>query len=80
MEMQGRGVSQAKAVTAMTDGAPWIEGFIDLPRSDAVRAVDGTHTAEHLALPVEALAQANIPLPEQALERSLHVLKYRQPG
>jgi hypothetical protein len=35
VEMRRRGVSQAKAVCAVTDGAGWIQSFIDLHRSDA---------------------------------------------
>ncbi len=35
VEMRRRGVSQAKAVCAVTDGADWIQGFIDLHRPDA---------------------------------------------
>lgn len=80
VEMQRRGVSQAKAVCAVTDGAPWIQGFIDLHRPDAVRILDLPHAAEHLGLLIEALRQANVALPEQALQRSLHVLKHRGPG
>ena len=80
VEMRRRGVSQAKAVCAVTDGAEWIQGFIDLHRSDAVRILDFPHAAEHLGLLIEALRQADVPLPANALERSLHVLKHRGPG
>lgn len=80
VELQRRGVSQAKAVCAVTDGAPWIQGFIDLHRPDAVRILDFPHAAEHLGLLIEALRQASVPLPEQPFQRSLHVLKHRGPG
>jgi hypothetical protein len=79
-EMQRRAMRRAKRVGAVTDGAPWIQGFIDLHRSDAVRILDFPHAAEHLGLLVEALEQAKVPLPEQAVERSLHVLKHRGPA
>ena len=78
--MHRRGVSQAKAVCAVTDGADWIEGFLDLHRPDAVRILDFPHAAEHLHLLIEALQEAGVSLPERALERSLHILKHRGPG
>ena len=80
VEMQRRGVSQAKAVCAVTDGADWIQGFVDLHRPDAVRILDFPHAAEHVHLLIEALQQAGVSLPARALERSLHILKHRGPG
>lgn len=80
VEMQRRGVSQAKAVCAVTDGADWIQGFVDLHRPDAVRILDFPHAAEQLHLLIEALQQAGLSLPVRALERCLHILKHRGPG
>ena len=80
VEMRRRGVSQADAVCAVTDGASWIQGFIDLHRSDAVRILDFPHAAEHLGVLAEALEHAGVTLPLLAEERSLHVLKHRGPG
>ena len=54
--------------------------FIDLHRPDAVRILDFPHAAEHLGLLIEALHQAGVALPADALERSLHILKHRGPG
>jgi hypothetical protein len=64
----------------VTDGADWIQGFIDLHRADAVRILDFPHAAEHVTLLIEALRQAGVALPTQALERCLHILKHRGPG
>jgi hypothetical protein len=80
VEMRRRGVSQAKAVCAVTDGADWIQGFVDLHRPDALRVLDFPHAAEHVNLLIEALQQAGVVLPEDVFERSLHVLKHRGPG
>jgi hypothetical protein len=80
VEMHRRGVSQAKAVCAVTDGADWIQGFVDLHRPDGVRILDFPHAAEHLHLLIEALQQAGVIFPPNALERSLHILKHRGPG
>jgi hypothetical protein len=78
--MQRQGVSQARAVCAVTDGADWIQGFIDLHRPDALRILDFPHAAEHLHLLIEALQQAGVSVPVRGLERSLHILKHRDPG
>jgi hypothetical protein len=80
VEMRRRGVSVAHAVCAVTDGAPWIQGFVDLHRVDAVRVLDFSHAAEHVNLLIEALQQAGVVLPHDVLERSLHILKHRGPG
>jgi hypothetical protein len=55
VEMRRRGVSQAKAVCAVTDGADWIQGFVDLHRPDALRVLDFPHAAEHVHMLIEAL-------------------------
>lgn len=80
VEMRRRGVGQAKAVCAVTDGADWIQSFIDLHRPDAVRILDFPHAAEHLNLLLEALQQAGVSLPPHAFDRCLHILKHRGPG
>jgi hypothetical protein len=54
--------------------------FVDLHRPDAVRMLDFPHAAEHLHLLIEALQHAGVTLLSNALERSLHILKYRGPG
>ena len=36
VEIHGRGVSQAKAVYVVANGADWIQEFVDLHRPDAV--------------------------------------------
>jgi hypothetical protein len=80
VEMRRRGVSQAKAVCAVTDGADWIQGFIDLHRPDALRVLDFPPAAEHLNDLILALQQAGVVLPEEVVERSVHILKHRGPG
>jgi hypothetical protein len=66
-------------VCAVTDGADWLQGFIDLHRSDAVRILDFPHAAEHVSDLLEALAKMGHRFPAQMLERCLHVLKQRGP-
>jgi hypothetical protein len=47
VETQRRGVETAQAVAAVTDGAEWIQKFINHHRYDAVRILDFPHAAEH---------------------------------
>lgn len=79
VEMRRRRVIQTRQVCAVTDGADWLQAFIDLHRSDAVRILDFPHAAEHLASLLEALKQAGHRFPPRMLERCLHVLKHRGP-
>ena len=80
VEMRRRGVSQAKEVAAVTDGADWLQGFLDLHCPDAVRILDFPHAAEHLSLLMQALQQAGMKLPTDLLARLLHRLKHRGPA
>jgi hypothetical protein len=54
VEWHRRGLDAAGAVAAVQDGAPWLQGFVDLHRPDALRILDWPHAAQHLT----ALAQA----------------------
>jgi hypothetical protein len=43
VEMRRRGVSRAQEICAVTDGADWLQGFLDLHCPDAVRILDFPH-------------------------------------
>jgi len=79
VETRRRRVIQAEQVCAVTDGADWLQHFIDMHRSDAVRILDFPHAAEHLSLLLQALEKAGMTLPADLLQRSLHQLKHRGP-
>lgn len=79
VEMRRRQVIQAEQVCAVTDGADWLQGFVDLHRCDAVRILDFPHAAEHVSSVLEALEKMGHHFPTQMLERCLHVLKQRGP-
>src|SRR5438034_1007763 len=49
VETQRRGTESAGAVAAVTGGAEWVQGLIDLHRPDAVRILDFPHAAQRLA-------------------------------
>ncbi len=79
VEMRRRKVVQAERVCAVTDGADWLQGFIDLHRPDAVRILDFPHAAEHAAAMLQALEKAGLIFPAEMLQRCLHILKHRGP-
>jgi hypothetical protein len=55
LETQRRGTERAGRVAAVTDGAEWVQGFIDQQRPDAVRILDFPHAAQRLAPIAQAI-------------------------
>ena len=55
LETHRRGTTTAGTVAAVLDGAVWLQHFVDLHRSDAVRILDFPHAAEHLAAAATAV-------------------------
>ncbi len=49
VEIHERGVEKAEVVCAVTDGAEWIQKFVELHRPDAVRMLDFAHAMEKVA-------------------------------
>lgn len=68
VETQRRGVETAAAVVAVTDGAEWIQKFIDHHRPDAVRILDFPHAAEY----VNTFAQARPAVTDEEKHTWLH--------
>lgn len=54
VETHRRGVATAAKVASISDGAEWIQGFVQFHRPDAVRILDLPHAAEY----VNAIGQA----------------------
>jgi hypothetical protein len=54
-EVHRRGVETAGTVAAVSDGAPWCQGFVDRHRPDAVRILDYPHASQRLADVAEAV-------------------------
>lgn len=48
-EVVRRGLDQAAQVVAVSDGAPWIQGFVDLHCPQALRILDFAHAASYVA-------------------------------
>src|SRR2546421_1425972 len=61
-EVYRRGVEQATTVCAVTDGAEWIQKWVDYHRSTAVRILDFAHALEYVSKAGQA-ALEHVPLP-----------------
>src|SRR5262249_42670253 len=74
-ELHRRGVETAGRVAAVSDGAEWIQGFVDWHCPQAIRILDFAHAAEHVAL----IGQAVAPDDPTWLAPRLHRLKHTGP-
>jgi len=79
VELHRRGVERAKAVGAVTDGAEWLQGFIDDQCPKAVRILDFAHAAEYVNAIGQAATEAGSVLAPSWLEQALHDLKHEGP-
>jgi hypothetical protein len=79
VETHRRGVETAERVVAVTDGADWLQGFIDYHRRDAIRILDFPHAAEHLAVAGRVLYGEATPAFAAWFEPLCHDLKHADP-
>jgi hypothetical protein len=79
VETHRRGLEQATEVSAVQDGAEWLQGLIDYHRADAVRILDFAHAAEYVNEIGQAVQAAGGRLPATWLDRVLHWLKHQGP-
>jgi hypothetical protein len=79
VEIRRRRVRDAQRVCAVTDGAIWLQHFIDLHRSDAVRILDFPHAAEYVSAIGELVRASGYRLPKKWLDGVLHRLKQEGP-
>jgi hypothetical protein len=78
-ELQRRGLETATQVASVSDGAEWIQGFVDYHCPAAVRILDFPHAAERVCQIGEAVlgtGHASVPAWQQ---RQLHDLKHSGP-
>jgi hypothetical protein len=76
VETQRRGVETAKQVIAPTDGAVWIQGFLDYHRPDAERILDFGHAAEYVTQIGRVLGPPESAAFKTWLSTNLHTLKH----
>jgi hypothetical protein len=64
MEVYRRGVEKATVVCAVSDGADWIQKWVDYHRKDAVRILDFAHALEYVSKAGQA-AYEHLPLEQE---------------
>ena len=79
VEIQRRGVENAREVAAVMDGADWEQGFVDFHCPQAIRILDFAHAAEHLNAIGECLHGEHTPESQAWLKDRTHRLKHEGP-
>lgn len=79
VETHRRGTERAEIVCAVSDGAEWIQGFVDVQRHDAVRILDFSHAASYVTQVGEAVHGEDTPASHAWLATTLHALKHDSP-
>jgi len=79
VEIQRRGVERAGLVCAVTDGAVWIQGFLELHCPTALRILDFSHAAEYVAAVGQTVFGEATPAFQTWLQTTLHELKHASP-
>lgn len=77
VETHHRGVENAGKVLAVTDGAVWIQGFVDYHRPDAVRILDFPHAAEYISAMANTVWGLDSPTAAKWAEGQRHKLKHQ---
>jgi hypothetical protein len=80
VEIQRRGVENAKQVGAVMDGSDWLQGFSEHHCPNAVRILDFPHAGEHVSQIGEFLWGESTPEMKQWIEPRLHQLKHEGPA
>jgi len=79
VEVQRRGVENAKEVAAVMDGAEWLQSFIDYHCPDAIRILDFPHASEHISPIGQYLFGEGTPETREWLNERFHKLKHQGP-
>lgn len=79
-EIARRGFFQVKHVAAVSDGAEWIQRFVDANRADAIRILDFYHASQYLSGIATVVRNAGTTLSESWLDEQLHELKHQGPS
>jgi hypothetical protein len=77
-EVMRRGVERAPVVVAVSDGAPWIQEFVDLHCPQAVRILDFAHAAGYLAEAAQAAFGPGTPQTSEWFAVQRHALRHDQ--
>jgi hypothetical protein len=80
VETHRRGTETAQQVCAVTDGAEWEQGFVNLHRCDATRILDFGHSSGYVAAAGQAVLGEGTEATKDWLKATLHELKHGQPA
>jgi hypothetical protein len=78
-ETNRRGFLDRKQVCAVSDGAEWIQHFVDAHRADAVRILDFYHATEYLSDIATLVRDAGTKLKDTWFDEQCHELKHYGP-
>jgi len=78
VETHRRGTETAHHVCAVTDGAEWEQGFIDLHRQDATRILDFSHATGYVAQAGQSVLGEGTETFAEWLKQTRHELKHGQ--
>jgi hypothetical protein len=78
-EMHRRGVENSRAVAAVTDGAEWLQSFVDYHCPRAVRILDFPHAGQRIGQIAEASWGQDSAEGRQWTSEQLHQLKHQGP-
>jgi hypothetical protein len=79
VETHRRGVSTAKTVVAVVDGADWLQRFIDFHRPAAIRILDFPHAVEYLTRASHEAHGAGTAQTSEWIGKQAHALKHTGP-
>jgi hypothetical protein len=80
VETRRRGLEDAFEVAAVTDGAVWLQGLIEVHCPQAVRILDFPHAAQRVSECAEAVRAVGLTVPDDWLSNQLHTLKQNGPA
>jgi hypothetical protein len=80
VELHGRGTETARTVCAVSDGAVWIQGFVDLHRPDAVRILAFPHALGYVAQVGQAVYGEGTATFTRWFTRQRHTLQHGDPA
>jgi hypothetical protein len=78
-EVLHRGLDQAPRVAAVSDGATWIQDFVDYHCPQAVRILDFAHAADYLAAAAQASCGSGTEATSEWFAAQRHELRYGDP-
>ena len=79
-ELVRRGIATAGTVVAVSDGATWIPGVVDIYRRDAVRILDFPHAVEHLSAVSQVVWGVDSEQARTWVTTQAHTLKHGDPA